>query len=77
MQKLIRHTHEQIKHFGIASTMAAPREDWWIPRLGSLVKKEIKQCNTCKVFATKPYGATETAPLPRFRTEVSRPFQDI
>ncbi len=29
----------------------------------------------CKVFSTKPYGPTETAALPSFRTEVSRPFE--
>ena len=75
VEKLIKHTDEQIKHLGIASMMAALREDWWIPRLRSLVKKETKQCNACKVFATKSYGARETAPLPKFRTDVSRPFQ--
>ena len=29
--KLIRHIHEDIKHLGVASTMAAVREEWWIP----------------------------------------------
>ena len=73
--KLIRHTHEEIRHLGIANTMSTLRENWWIPRLRSLVKKVIKQCNTCKVFATKPYKAPETAPLPNFRVEASRPYQ--
>ena len=40
-----------------------------------MFKKYINNCNVCKVFATKPYGATETAVIPTFRTEVSRPFQ--
>ena len=74
-EKLIRHTHEQLMHLGTASTMAAIREDWWIPRLQSLVKKQVRDCNTCKVFATKPLTGAVTTPLPRFRTEPSRPFQ--
>ena len=74
-QKLIQHVHAQIKHLGVANTMAALREEWWIPRLRTLVKKEIRNCNVCKVFATKPYGTPTTSALPEFRTEVSRPFQ--
>lgn len=53
--------------------MAAIREQWWIPKLRSLVKRTIRDCNICKVFATKPFKEGPTAPLPRFRTEVSRP----
>ena len=39
--------------------------------------KEIRGCNVCKVFATKPYGAPTSSILPEFRTEVSRPFQYV
>lgn len=73
--KLIRHIHEDIKHLGVASTMAAVREEWWIPQLRSKVKKIINNCYLCKVFSTRPYGPTETASLPPFRTECGRPFE--
>jgi hypothetical protein len=73
--KLIQHTHEKNNHLGVAHKMASMREEWWIPRLRSRVNKYINNCNACKVFSTKPYGPTETAALPKFRTEVSRPFQ--
>ena len=76
-QRLIQHVHAQLKHLGVANTMAALREEWWIPRLRTLVKKEIRRCNVCKVFATKPYGARTSSILPEFRTEVSRPFQYV
>ena len=33
VEKLIAHTHSKIKHFGFANTMAALREQWWIPQL--------------------------------------------
>ena len=74
-QKLIQHEHERIKHFGLASTMAAIRENWHILNMRSLVKRYIRNCNICKVFSTKPYGANLTAPMPKFRTEQSRPFE--
>lgn len=56
-QKLIQHVHAQIKHLGVANTMAALREEWRIPWLRTLVKKETHNCNVSKVFATKPYGS--------------------
>ena len=53
-QKLTEHVHAQIRHLGVGNTMAALMEKWWIPRVRTLVK-EIRNCNICKVFATKPY----------------------
>lgn len=74
-EKLITHTHNQIMHFGVANTMASLRETWWIPQLRSKVKKVIKNCNVCKLYSTKPYGATSTSTMPEFRTETSKPFE--
>ena len=59
-EKLIAHAHEQIMHLGVANTMAHVRIEWWIPKLRSKVKKVINQCNTRKVFSTRPYGSTTT-----------------
>ena len=73
--KLIMHTHQKINHFGVANTMAALRERWWIPRLRSKVKKIINDCNVCKISRVKPYGPTVTAELPNFRVESGRPFE--
>ena len=75
VQKLIRHTHEQTRHMEVTNTMAAISENWWIPRLRSLVKRKVHQCNICKVFSAKPYGNQATTPLPKFRTEVSRTYR--
>ena len=60
---------------GVANTIAALTEIWWIPKMRSLVKKVIRNCNVCKVFSAKPFGNQETAPLPLFRTTMSLPFQ--
>ena len=73
--KLIRLIHENLNHLGVASNMAAVREEWWIPQLRSKVKKVVKSCYLCKVFSTRPHGPTETAALPPFRTECGRPFE--
>ena len=73
--KLIMHTHNEIRHFGIANTMAALRENWWIPRLRSKVKRIINECNVCKAYRVQPYGRTATAELPTFRIESDRPFE--
>ena len=59
----------KIKHLGLVSTMSEIRENWHILHLRALVKRHIRQCNVCKVFANI------TAPLPKFCTEASRPFE--
>ena len=74
VDKLIVHTHNKIKHFGIANMMAAVREHWWIPQFRSKVKKLINKCNVCKLYSTKPYGTLVTSNLPNYRTEPSNPF---
>ena len=48
---------------------------WYMIHMRAQVKKQVRQCNICKVFSTKPFKGNITAPLPKFRTEVSRPFQ--
>ena len=74
-EKLIRYTHEKVMHMGVANTMGALRELWWIPKTRSLVNKVIRNCNVCKIFSAKSFGNQETAPLPLFRTTMSLPFQ--
>ena len=75
VEKLIRHTHEKVMHMGVANTMGALRETWWIPKMRSQVKRLIRDCNVCKVFSAKPFGNQESAPMPKFRTTESLPFQ--
>ena len=75
MEKLIQHSHEKTMHFGVASTMAFIRENWWIPQLRAKVKKLIRNCNVCKVVSAKPFTATATSQLPVFRTNPVRPFE--
>ncbi|XP_028415516.1 uncharacterized protein LOC114538581 [Dendronephthya gigantea] len=70
-----RPTHEEAMHLGVASTMSLIREQWWIPQLRAKVKKVIRNCNVCKVFAAKPFTATATSQLPEFRTTPGSLFE--
>ena len=74
-QKLIRHLHTEIKHLGMANTMAEIRKEWSIPKLRSKVKKMVNTCNVCEVYSTKPYGGTATVNMPQIRVEASKPFE--
>ena len=74
-QKLIQHVHNQIMHLGVSNTTADVRETWWIPKLREKVKKAIHKCNVCRLYSTKPFEAQDTAEMPSFRTEGSRPFE--
>ena len=49
VDKLIMHTHNEIDYFGIANTMAALRENWWILRPHSKVKRIINGCNVRRI----------------------------
>ena len=60
----IRHYHWKCLHGGISMTTSEIRKDFWIPTYRKLSKKIIKQCNICKVFATKPYDPPATGLLP-------------
>ena len=41
---------------GVGLTMAAIREDYWIPRLRQIARKVIKCCNRRKRFHATPYS---------------------
>ncbi|KAK3749486.1 hypothetical protein QZH41_013455, partial [Actinostola sp. cb2023] len=47
-KRSIRHVHKSINHLGVANTMAAVKEQWWMPQLSSKVKKVKISCNICK-----------------------------
>ena len=70
-QRLVQCVHQKIGHLSVASTMATLKEKWYMIHMTAQVKKQIRQCNVCKVFSTKPFKGNITAPLPKFCTEVS------
>ena len=56
--------------------MCRMREKFWVPKLRSLTKKVIQNCNVWKRYQEKPISASHvtTAALPTFRVEMSDPF---
>ena len=71
---LVRHSHEQIGHGGVSSTMGKVRERYWIPKLRTIVKSVVHKCYTCKKYRAKRLAAPPTAALPEFRTTLTEPF---
>ena len=42
---IIQQVHEQMLHGGISTTLCCMRDKYWIPKLRSLTKKVIRNCN--------------------------------
>ena len=70
---VIQQSHEKMLHGGVATTMCRLRERFWIPKLRSLVKKVVRDCNVCKRYRMKPLptACTSNSTLPVFRAELS------
>ena len=56
--------------------MCRIRERFWVPKLRSVTKKVIRNCNVCKRYWQKPVSAScvTAAALPSLRVEMSDPF---
>ena len=65
-------------HGEVSVTMCRMREKFWVPKLRSLTKKVIQNCNVCKCYQEKPISDSHvtTAALPTFKVEMSDPFSE-
>ena len=71
---LIEQTHGRMLHGGVSVTMSCIRERFWIPKLRTLVKKVIHNCNKCKRFRVQGLAAPRNSQLPTFRSQMTDPF---
>ncbi|XP_028413536.1 uncharacterized protein LOC114536372 [Dendronephthya gigantea] len=76
-RKLVQRVHLKTLHGGVGLTMAAVREDYWVPKLRRLVKSIQRDCWGCKrsratAFATPPPGQ-----LPEDRTTGETAFEVV
>ncbi|XP_078354940.1 uncharacterized protein LOC144639519 [Oculina patagonica] len=73
---IVQQVHEQMLHGGVSTTMCHVRENYWVPKLRSLAKTVIHNCNLCKRYWKKPISTSHSPDsiLPSFRTELSNPF---
>ena len=76
-EKIVHEAQKRTIHGGVILTMAAVRENYWIPKLQQLTKRVIRNCFGCKRFQVKPFVIPPQGQLPIDRTTGSRPFQVI
>ena len=65
------------QHGGVGPTMAAVRQNYWIPRLRRLAKQTIRSCFGCKRFQATRTPCPPPGNLARERTEGSVPFKVV
>ena len=76
-EKLVQQVHCETLHGGVALTMAAVRERYWVPKLRSLVKSVRSKCYGCKRFSATPARNPIPGQLPEDRTTVGTAFEVI
>ena len=74
-QLVILKVHEEHYHFGINSTLAFIRYNYWIVRGRQTVKNFWKNCVICKIVQGKT--APETPKLPEFKVSCNHPFENV
>ena len=55
-------------------TMSCILERFWVPKLCTLVKKVIHNCDKCKRFRVQGLAAPSNSQLPSFRSQMTDPF---
>ena len=76
-RKLVQRIHVETLHGGVTLTMAAIREEYWIPKLRKLVKSVRSACWGCKRFQASPLIVPPPGPLPTDRTIGGAAFEVI
>lgn len=76
-RKIVQKVHRETLHGGVGLTMAAVREQYWVPKLRSLVKSVRSECYGCKKFTATPVAAPAPGPLPEDRTLVGAAFEVV
>ena len=66
---IVNHTHISLSHAGVAATLTALRQCFWIPCGCQYVKKLIRQCTICRRHGGRPYAAPQSPPLLKIRVQ--------
>lgn len=71
---LVRNHHERLAHQLVDATIAAVRNEFWVPRLRALVRQVQHACQLCRLRNAKPIVPSQ-GQLPRDRLDAyARPF---
>eukprot|EP00795_Rhopilema_esculentum_P008342 gene8342-14309_t len=65
VERLIEQCHRRMLHGGVSVTMSCIRERFWVPKLRTLVKKVIHNCDKCKRFRVQGLAAPSNSQLPK------------
>ena len=76
-EKLVREAHLRTLHGGVGLTMTEIRKRYWIPKLRSLAKRQIKSCYGCRRFQATAVVQPPPGLLPKDRTEGNHAFQVV
>ena len=76
-EKLVQWVHGETLHRGVSLTMAAVREQFWVPRLRSLVKLVRSRCYGCKRFRAIAMTKPHLVNFPEERTTVGGAFEVV
>jgi len=72
--RICEDAHRKVGHKSVNFVMAAVRNEFWIPRLRTMVKRIKRECESCKILMATPYSAPDVGPLPLIRTTAKYPF---
>ena len=76
-KKLVERVHVETLHDGVGLTMAAVREDYWVPKLRRLVKSIRTNSLGCKRFRATPFVAPPPGQLLEARTTGETAFEVV
>ena len=66
--------HTEQLHAGVAGTVAAIRQRYWIPSARQLVRQLLRRCVSCRKVSGRPYMVPEPPPLLLDGVKEGKPF---
>ena len=73
-QLLVKEAHLHCGHFGLNGTRSYLRNNYWIPKVATLVKKIVDNCKICALERVQRYHVPDSPPIPEFRFDYDKPF---
>ena len=77
MKLYVKYVHETNKHSGENQTLAALRQQLWIPQARVLVKNVLEKCTICRRYNGPLLSQPGPPQLPAVRVNFKRPFCNI
>ena len=71
---VVERCHKKMKHTGVSHTLSEVRNEYWIPRGRTEVRKVLTKCQVCVRHEGGPYKLPEMPPYPKERVTAAAPF---